>query len=259
MLSSFGWESVFVVGGLAPLLLLPLAAMFLRESSEFQAIRSGAAPERTSSGSRAALFAPGLAGPTTLLWAINFLNLLTIFFVNSWLPLLLRTMGATSEGAILATSMFYFGAIAAAFVSAAAIGRYGIERVLALMLLTGGACIIVTGVAALSVVSLSLFILGFGFGTGGSQLGISSLPGAMYPTAIRATGAGWATGFGRLGNVAGALLGGALLGLGWPPQKMLVALGAAPLMNSMLIWALGRMRVSRREQLSATVPASHQA
>src|SRR6185503_4453453 len=88
MISSFGWESVFTVGGLAPLLLLPLAAIFLRESSEFRAIRSGAAAggtATTSTGNSAALFAPGIAGPTALLWAINFLNLLTIFFVNSWL------------------------------------------------------------------------------------------------------------------------------------------------------------------------------
>jgi AAHS family 4-hydroxybenzoate transporter-like MFS transporter len=256
LLSSFGWESVFIVGGLAPLLLLPFVAMFLRESSEFQAIRSGAAPEGTAAASRAALLAPGLAGPTTLLWAINFLNLLTIFFVNSWLPLMLRTMGATAEGAILATSMFYVGAIAAAFLSAATIGRYGIERVLTVMLLCGGLCTMVTGVAALSVMSLSLFIFGFGFGTGGSQLGISALPGAIYPTAIRSTGAGWATGVGRLGNVAGALLGGALLGLGWSPQEMLLALCAAPLMNSMLMWALGRMRAPRPAPIAPAAPLS---
>ena len=246
MLASFGWPSVFIVGGAAPLLLLPLAATFLRESPAFQAIRSEATSAGTSIASAAdgaaALFAAGVGGPTTLLWAINFLNLLTIFFVNSWLPLLLRNMGATPEGAILATSMFYFGAIVAAFVSAALIGRYGIERVLALMLLFGGLCIMVTGFATLSVMSLSVFILGFGFGTGGTQLGISALPGAIYPTAIRSTGAGWATGFGRLGNVAGALLGGALLGLGWSPQQMLLALCAAPLVNAGLMWALRRLR-----------------
>lgn len=235
MLASFGWPSVFIIGGVAPLLLLPLAAIFLRESPAFQAVTS--APDGA-----AALFAPGIGGQTTLLWAINFLNLLTIFFVNAWLPLLLRNLGATSEGAILATSMFYFGAIAAAFVSAALIGRYGIERVLALMLLFGGLCIMVTGFAVLSVAALSVFILGFGFGTGGTQLGISALPGAIYPTAIRSTGAGWATGFGRLGNVAGALLGGALLGLGWSPQQMLLALCAAPLVNAWLMWALRRLR-----------------
>ena len=188
-----------------------------------------------------------------LLWAINFLNLLTIYFVNSWLPSILRSMGATAQGAILATSMFHVGAIAAAFLSASLVGRYGIERVLTFMLLFGGVCIMVTGVATLSVLSLSVFILGFGFGTSGSQLGISALPGAMYPTAIRSTGAGWATGVGRLGNVAGALLGGVLLGLGWSSQEMLLALCGAPLMNAFLMRALGRLRASPGARISPAV------
>ena len=120
MLSAFGWESVFIVGGIAPLALLPLVAMLLRESCEVQAIRSGAATAGTgTTGNRvAALFASGVGRSTILLWAINFLNLLTIFFVNSWLPSILRSMGATAEGAILATSMFHVGAISAAFLSA---------------------------------------------------------------------------------------------------------------------------------------------
>ena len=260
LLSSFGWESVFIVGGVAPIVLWPFVAMFLHESSAFQAIRLDRASAGTSNASRparnrvAALFTPGAASVTTLLWAINFLNLLTIFFVNSWLPSMLRNMGATTQGAILASSMFYIGAIGAAFVSAALVGRWGIERVIAVMLLSGSICIMVTGFAALSVVSLSVFILGFGFGTGGSQLGISALPGALYSTAIRSTGAGWATGVGRLGNVAGALLGGALLGLGWSSQEMLLALGAAPLISSILMWALGRTRASRPAQAAVTVP-----
>jgi AAHS family 4-hydroxybenzoate transporter-like MFS transporter len=140
--------------------------------------------------------------------------------------------------------MFHVGAIAAAFLSGSLVGRYGIERVLTFMLLFGGVCIMVTGVATLSVLSLSVFILGFGFGTNGSQLGISALPGAMYPTGIRSTGAGWATGIGRLGNVAGALLGGALLGLGWSSQAMLLALCVAPLMNAFLMLTLGRARAA---------------
>ena len=256
MLSSFGWESVFIVGGVAPLLLLPLVAMFLRESPEFLAIRLGASAgtPTVSTGNRAvALFATGVAGPTALLWAINFLNLLTIFFVNSWLPSMLRSMGATTQAAILATSMFHVGAIAAAFLSAALVGRYGIERVLAVMLVFGGACIMVTGLATLSVLSLSVFILGFGFGTSGSQLGISALPGAIYPTAIRSTGAGWATGIGRLGTVVGALLGGVLLGLGWSSREMLLALCSAPLINAILMRTLARMRASPRARISPAV------
>jgi MFS transporter, AAHS family, 4-hydroxybenzoate transporter len=139
-------------------------------------------------------------------------------------------------------------------VSAALVRRYGIERVITVMLLFGGICIMVTGLTTLSLVSLSVFVLGFGFGTGGSQLGISALPGAIYPTAIRSTGAGWATGVGRLGNVAGALLGGVLLGLRWSSQAMLLALCVAPLVNSILMRALGRMRVSRGAPIAPTVP-----
>ena len=145
------------------------------------------------------------------------------------------------------------GAIAAAFLSAALVGRYGIERILAIMLLFGGVCIMVTGLATLSVLGLSVFILGFGFGTSGSQLGISALPGAIYPTAIRSTGAGWATGVGRLGTVAGALLGGVLLGLGWSSREMLLALCSAPLINAILMRTLGGMRASPRAQISPAV------
>jgi len=82
----------------------------------------------------------------------------------------------------------------------------------------------------------------------------ASAPGPIYPTAIRSTGAGWATGCGRLGNVAGAPLGDVLLGLGWSSsQEMLLTLCAAPLTNSILMRELGRVRASRRARIAPTV------
>ncbi|HUE86892.1 MAG TPA: aromatic acid/H+ symport family MFS transporter [Vicinamibacterales bacterium] len=249
MLEAFGWPSVFVVGGVVPILLLPIIALFLPESGKLLAIRAEAALSGQTLHRASALLGPRFLGQTVLLWSINFLNLLTIYFVNSWLPSILRGMGATTEGAILATSMFHVGAIVAAFVSGSLVGRFGIERVLTVMLVFGGACLFVTGVANLTVTILGFFVLGFGFGTNGSQLGISALPGAIYPTEIRSTGAGWATGIGRLGNISGALLGGALLGLGWSSKEMLLALATAPLVTSLLMWQLGRRR--RAEHLSA--------
>jgi AAHS family 4-hydroxybenzoate transporter-like MFS transporter len=192
-----------------------------------------------------ALFARGLAAPTILLWTINFLNLLTVFFVNAWLPLMLRSMGASTETAIWAASMFYVGAIVAAVLSGGLVGRYGIERVVAAMLAFGGSCIMIAATVTMPIGSVGALILGFGFGTGGSQLGISALAGAMYPAAMRATGAGWATGVGRLGNVAGAAMGGVLFSFGWAPREMLLALSAAPLVNAALMIALWRARYLR--------------
>jgi AAHS family 4-hydroxybenzoate transporter-like MFS transporter len=268
MLAPYGWQSIFLIGGLAPVLFLPLLAFMLPESPAFLAARAtkgaraGAiiAPEARPGSPVAALFAPGFRGATLLLWVINFLNLLTIYFVNSWLPAMLRGMGTTSRTAILATSMFHVGAIVAAIVGSRLVGRFGLERVLTVMLSLGSVCILLTGLLHLSVMALGCFVLGFGFGTNGAQQGISALPGAIYPTPIRSTGAGWATGFGRLGNISGALLGGLLLSFGWSPQQMLLALAAAPLANAFLMAALGRARRSvTRTTAASTEPAPQHA
>lgn len=255
MLDTYGWPSVFVVGGVAPLVLLPVIAMLLPESGKLLAIRAARrlAGVRTT---RASLLGRDFLVLTLLLWSINFLNLLTIYFVNSWLPSIFRAMGATTESAILATSMFHVGAIIAAFVSGSLVGRFGIERVLAWMLLFGAGCLFATGVGNFTVTTLGMFVLGFGFGTNGSQLGISALPGAIYPPEIRSTGAGWATGVGRLGNISGAVLGGVLLSLGWSSREMLLALSAAPLVSSMLIWQLDRVTTSNCRRVVATVPGA---
>ena len=138
--------------------------------------------------------------------------------------------------------MFYVGAIVAAVLSSALVGRYGIERVVAAMLAFGGSCIMVAAAVTMPIGTVGALVLGFGFGTGGSQLGISALAGALYPAAMRATGAGWATGVGRLGNVAGAAMGGLLFSLGWAPRDMLLALSVLPLVNAALMFALQRAR-----------------
>jgi AAHS family 4-hydroxybenzoate transporter-like MFS transporter len=117
------------------------------------------------------------------------------------------------------------------------------------MLAFGGSCIMIAAAVTMSIGSVAAFILGFGFGTGGSQLGISALAGASYPVAIHATGAGWATGVGRLGNVAGAAIGGVLISFGWSPREMLLALSAVPLVNATLMMALRRVRAQRARYL----------
>jgi MFS transporter, AAHS family, 4-hydroxybenzoate transporter len=51
----------------------------------------------------------------------------------------------------------------------------------------------------------------------------------FYPTAIRATGIGWALGVGRVGSIVGPSVGGLLLSLQWTPDRIFLA-GAAPAM-----------------------------
>ena len=66
----------------------------------------------------------------------------------------------------------------------------------------------------------------------GAQAGLNGLAASFYPTSIRATGVGWASGIGRVGSIVGPTLGGALLSMQWTPRQIflaatLPALGAA--------------------------------
>jgi MFS transporter, AAHS family, 4-hydroxybenzoate transporter len=103
-------------------------------------------------------------------------------------------------------------------------------------------CALSIGLFDMPLWLVSLTICGSGIGIGGCQSGVNALSGGIYPSTIRSTGAGWALGLGRVGTVAGPLLGGGLLMLGWHAQGIFMA-AALPTFGAMLLMAiLGRVR-----------------
>jgi MFS transporter, AAHS family, 4-hydroxybenzoate transporter len=63
----------------------------------------------------------------------------------------------------------------------------------------------------------------------GGQIGLNGLSGTLYPSAMRASGAGWALGIGRIGSFFGPILGGILLTAGLS-HGILFLLAAMPLL-----------------------------
>ena len=153
------------------------------------------------------------------MWLINFLSLLTIYFINSWLPSMLHSLGIATATAILAATLFQVGGIVGGLGSGPLVNKYGTEKIIAAMLAMGACWLVLLSLTNVSTVVLGCFIFGAGLGISAGQLGINALPGAIYPPAIRNTGSGWALGIGRLGNIAGPLTGGTLLALGWAPKQ----------------------------------------
>ena len=247
LLAPFGWPAVFVVGGIIPLILLPLLAAMLPESPSFLAAR--AAPKANTAPKKnliAQLFAPDFARFTVLLWLINFLSLLTIYFINSWLPSMLKGMGLPTSTAILAATMFQVGGIAGALGSGPLVTRFGTEKVVSAMLAMGACWLVLLGATTATTTLLILFIFGAGIGISAGQLGINALPGAIYPPQFRNTGSGWSLGIGRLGNIGGPLLGGQLLSLGWAPKSMLLAISIPAFLLAALLLVLAKARASFR-------------
>jgi AAHS family 4-hydroxybenzoate transporter-like MFS transporter len=213
----FGWPAIFVTGGLLPLAIVPALWLWLPESPVLR-------EETHQRHLVSALFQRGLASTTMLLWAINLLSLLGFYFILQWTPAILHSTGIAPTRAILGTTMYATGVIAGPLLIAPIVDRFGMERVLTCGLAFGALCVLSIGLFNPRFWLLSIIIFGAGI-AGGCQAGINSLSGLAYPPAIRATGAGWALGAGRIGTITGPLLGGLMLSLGFRPNYMFVAAG----------------------------------
>jgi MFS transporter, AAHS family, 4-hydroxybenzoate transporter len=84
----FGWPAIFAVGGMLPLAMMPVLALWLPESTALSAATRRHNPV-------ASLFRDGLAPSTTLLWAMNLINLFNNYFILLWLPAILHGTGVS--------------------------------------------------------------------------------------------------------------------------------------------------------------------
>jgi len=234
MISRFGWQSVFVVGGILPcataglLLRLPESIRFLvlkgGEEKRIGKLLRRIAPDAAGEGSVFVagehrepgfpvkkLLTEGRARLTLLLWVIFFMSLLDLFFLNSWLPTVLHDGGIVLEQAILITAMFQVGGAVGSLVLGRSIDRGSSYRVLAWTYLGAAACVFVIGSVSTSVGLATAAVFAAGFCVIGAQTGANSLAAESYTTAVRSTGVGWALGIGRIGSITGPVVGGMLL------------------------------------------------
>ena len=243
ILPIFGWQSIFLAGGIPPLLLIPFLMRYLPESPRFLIAHSAEAPATQAilrklnvSAQVAAtklvdvatgnpvqqLFTGGLALTTVLVWVVFFANLLNMYLFSYWMPTVLNLSGLTPETAVFYASMFQLGGILSCLLLGPMIDRFGAPQVLACSFASGVVFILMIGLGSLPVPFVAIPILGAGAAMIGSQLGANALVAALYPARIRSTGVGWALGIGRLGGIAGPAIGGALLGLGLPPKEIFI-------------------------------------
>src|SRR5207248_11561753 len=113
---NYGWPMIFVIGGVFPLALALLVALWLPESPRFLLARANLAPRHLAllqrldispaHGDRDSLdlahgnpvkmlFSEGYALQTVLLWIIFFCSLLNLFLFAYWLPTVLTLTGMT--------------------------------------------------------------------------------------------------------------------------------------------------------------------
>lgn len=229
LLAASQWRVVFIVGGVIPLLLAPLMAVGLPESSAFRRMRqaheTGAAPSGSfTAGSFLALFTEGRAARTMLLWATFMLELLLLYLLLNWLPTLLVTDGFSRSEATGAQIGFNLGGVLSAVLIGYLLG--GRLRNAAIIVTFVALPILLIALAKapsdFGVVVSAVFLLGCAVLA--AQAFLNALAPIVYPTWIRGMGLGAAVAAGRIGSFVGPKLGGVLKAAGHGPSQLLMDL-----------------------------------
>ena len=250
MLADYGWRGVLLVGGLLPLLSVPLLIWLLPESARFLVSQSRPADEITKvlrrvckanldhattyvageqrlSASKVPvqlLFGDRYALGTIMLWVSCFMGLLILYLVTGWLPTLIRDAGYSVQQAASIPAMFQVGSIPGALLVGLLMDRLESSRVVATAYFLGGLAIFALGANILNASWLPIQVAIAGFFIGGAQTGLNAMAPAFYPTQARATGVSWMNGIGRTGAIFGSLIGGVMLSLGWHVGTVFAAL-----------------------------------
>ncbi|HET9360560.1 MAG TPA: MFS transporter [Vicinamibacterales bacterium] len=258
MIPAFGWRSVFVFGGAVPLVVALAMLWGLPESLQFLAVRRRSRPtlvrwlkeldprmqvddstqliaqEQNREGAPFVhLFRDGRGASTILLWVINFMNLLVLYSVTSWLPLLINAMGYETRTAVLIGAVLQTGGTIGAFGLAWLIARGGFMPMLTGTFAVATLSIAFIGQPGLSLTALGVIVFVAGWCVIGGQPGINALSATYYPTSLRSTGIGWGLGIGRIGAIVGPYIGGVLIGQKWTEQQLFWAAAAPALVTTL--------------------------
>ena len=243
LLPEIQWQTLFLIGGLTPLALIPLMAFILKDKPKVNAevpVSGEAVP-----GMAEVLFKQRQYKHTVPLWVGFFFTLMINYILISWLPNLLMEQGLQKQQAFLVMLVFQVGAV---------IGTLSLGYLLDRLKLWQMATIIYSGlfvalVLLFTTTSIPLLILagvmGGIFSTGGQFIlyGISPI---FYSGAGKVTGVGSAISLGRLGAMTGPLLTGKILALGLGTTGILVASLPAVVVSAVAVTALSRYKAAHK-------------
>ena len=257
----YGWRSIFVVGGGLPVLLVPCLVLAMPESIRWLATRNRqeainrvlvrmnrshrwdrpaeiAEPVSRNLNNVAGLFTAGRALGTALLWQTFFMSLLMVYLLVSWIPTIAQQTGRGANVGMLAAAVLNISGIVGSLCFGRLSDRLGSFGVVS-SAYVGGACLVLAVGLGTDLAESIYWVAGLaGFFCIGAQLCVVAIASGYYPLELRATGVGWAMGVGRVGAIAGPLVG-ALLIRGSSSQHLLfIVLAATSLASGLAVFAM---------------------
>ncbi|WP_235840436.1 MFS transporter [Corynebacterium yudongzhengii] len=256
---AIGWRGLFFIGASPLVFLLPMAIFFLPESPRWLVSRGRIADAEKLCASRglpkgqflaidtvkpaheprvkvaektgfAAIFSGSYLIGTILIGVMSFIGLLSTYGLNTWLPKIMESNGATAEDSLYSLLFLNGGAVFGGLIASWIADRIGAKAV-------------ITSTFALAALSLAILpqfgsvapmyplIALAGIGVLGTQVLTYGLTANYFGTSARAAGVAWCAGFGRLGGIFGPAIGGLIIGAGLGPTMAFYLFAGAALIG----------------------------
>ena len=277
LLDIYGWQSAFWIGGIAPLLVIPLLYFFVPESLKFRAERNPhdssiaqtmrkmdpnveipddavfALGEGKDTKARKAklsdIFTEGRTLMTCVIWAACLLSMTSIAMTSQWLPTFFQEMaGVPIQQFAVSALIGYIGSIAGTLLIGYLMDKFRATRMIPLFYL--GLFLAYLGISWVSFEAgiFVVILVAFNFLQTGGQAGLNTLITKVYPPRMRSTALGWAGGAGRVGGVLAPFYGGYAVAQDFSLQLTLGLAAGVPLAVACLVFVLGRViRVGKAE------------
>jgi len=179
----------------------------------------------------AGIFSRSYLPGTILIGVMSFIGLLSTYGLNTWLPKIMQSNGASAHDSLYSLLFLNGGAVVGGLTASWIADKIGAKAVITSTFALAAASLAILPMFT-SVAPMYPFIVAAGIGVIGTQVLTYGLSANYYGTASRAAGVSWVAGFGRLGGIAGPAIGGLIIGAGLGPTASFWIFAGAALVGA---------------------------
>ncbi|WP_067930848.1 MFS transporter [Alicyclobacillus kakegawensis] len=232
------WRIVFLIGAIPALFTLVLRQS-LPETPKFQALQ-----RRSMSRSIATLWRPGILRGTLVTWVLWLVMNFAYYGMSVWLPSVMTLKGYNLVHSIGYVLIMTIAQIPGYLTAAWLVEKWGRKRILVPAMLFTALSALGFGYAP-NTLWLILFGLCLNYFMLAAFASTYIFTVEQFPTFARASGIGWAAGFGRIGGIIAPFLVGALLGSGVSITAMFTIFFATVIVGFLVVLIFGRETLGR--------------
>jgi AAHS family benzoate transporter-like MFS transporter len=213
VIDAWGWQAMFVIGGVAGLLVLPFMWAKLPESETFLEVR-----KEKPTGRMTDVLKGGYLRVSLGLWVASFMGLLLVYGLNTWLPKMMGDAGYSIKAGTGLLLLLNLGAVIGLLVAGTISDARGNKPTVLVWFGLAAVFLALLSIKMQNELLVYAAVLLTGIFVFSAQVLVYAFVGHLYPPEIRGTALGLAAGIGRVGAIVGPSITGALVtaGIAYP-------------------------------------------